>query len=69
MGEIVGYTALTVSLFSMTMTSMKRFRWLHLSSSILYLGYGILIQAYPVIIGAILFALIHLYRLIKMEKE
>jgi hypothetical protein len=66
MAEYVGYTALAISLLSVNMSNMVRFRWLHLSSSCIYCMYGVLIEATPLIVGALMFASIHIYRLYKL---
>ena len=68
MAEYIGYTALIISLLSVNMTNMLRFRWLHLTSSCIYCIYGALIEATPLIVGAILFASIHSFRLYKLYK-
>ena len=68
MTEYIGYTALLISLLSITMSNMVRFRWLHIISSSIYLIYGYLIGAMPLIVGATLFVIIHSIRLYKMYK-
>jgi len=68
MAEYIGYSALALSLLSVNMTNMLRFRLLHLVSSWIYLVYGVMIEAMPLIIGASLFSLIHCYRLYKIFK-
>ena len=68
MVEAIGYCALTMSVLSICMSNMRTFRWLHLISSCLYLAYGILITAWPIIIGALLFMGIHTVRLLKMYR-
>ncbi|NQX97702.1 MAG: hypothetical protein HRT73_07455 [Flavobacteriales bacterium] len=68
MAEYVGYTALLISLLSVNMNNMLRFRWLHLLASCIYFIYGFLIDAMPLVIGATLFAIIHSYRLYKIYK-
>lgn len=66
--EVIGYCALAVSVLSISMRNMRTFRWLHLASSSLYLLYGILISALPLVIGATLFMGIHAVRLFKMYR-
>lgn len=65
MTSIIGFLALFFALVAMTQRSLTKLRWIHLISSILYLYYGILILAYPIILGAILYAVIHIYCLNK----
>lgn len=67
--EYIGYSALGVSLLSLNMTNMFKFRFLHLIACVIYLVYGILIDAKPLAVGAILFSLIHCFRLYKMIKS
>lgn len=67
--EVVGYIALAVSLLSVNMNNMLRFRMFHLLASLIYLVYGCLIGAMPIIIGAALFSLIHCYRIIRLLKN
>ncbi len=66
MAEWFGYTALGLSLVSMNMTDMRLFRWLHLLASCVYMVYGLMISAMPLIIGATLFVIIHCYRLYRL---
>lgn len=66
--QLIGYLALAISLISMNMTSMRRFRWLHLVASSLYLLYGLLIDEAPMAIGGALFAMIHCYRLVQLYR-
>ena len=51
MWEWLGYCALGISLLSVNMTRIKPFRWLHLLASSLYMIYGFLIQAFPIMVG------------------
>ena len=69
MAEYVGYTALCISLLSVNMNNMLWFRCLHLLASCIYLVYGVMIEAMPLVIGASLFTLIHTYRIFKHIKE
>jgi len=48
---------------------MQRFRILHLLASCIYLIYGLMIGAMPLIVGASLFSVIHCYRLYKIFEE
>lgn len=63
MWEWLGYAALGASILSMNMTRMKPFRWFHLLASGLYLAYGIVIDAMPIMIGATIFMGMHIYHL------
>ena len=61
--EWLGYIALFMSLFSMTMTDIKRLRWLHLFASVFYLVYGLAIEAIPIMLGGAIFMILHIYHL------
>ena len=68
MTDIIGYLALSISLFAISRRKMKSLRWWHLAASIIYVIYGFIISAYPVAFGALLFASIHIFNLIKIYK-
>lgn len=67
--DIIGYLALGVGLFAISKKEIFSLRLWHLTSSVLYLTYGIFLQAYPVITSGILFIFIHLYNLNKLLSE
>ncbi|MDR0811406.1 MAG: hypothetical protein LBN23_03915 [Paludibacter sp.] len=46
--EIIGYTASVIIAFSMTISSIVRFRWVNLAGAITFSAYGFIIGAYPV---------------------
>lgn len=48
--EIIGYVASVVIAFSMLMTSILKLRWYLLIGNILFVVYGIIILAYPVVL-------------------
>jgi len=68
MAEYIGYTALAISLLSVSMSNFLTFRYLHLLSSSVYLVYGLLIEALPLAMGSAIFMMIHTYRLYKYYK-
>lgn len=67
--QILGFIALGISVFAITKVDMKKFRWFHLISSLLYLFYGIAIAQFPLIVGAILFSGIHINQLRKIYSK
>ena len=69
MNNIVGFIALSIALFAMSNKDITKLRWWHLASSALYIFYGILIDAYPVILGAVLYCLIHSWHIYKQKKS
>ncbi len=64
----IGYLALGMSLWAVTKRNMRAFRWLHLMASVLYIAYGLSIEAYPIAIGGSIFMMIHVYHLWKMAQ-
>ena len=66
--DIIGYIALALALIAMMSKRIKMLRWIHLISCMFYMAYGIITKANPVAIGAILFGLIHVYHLYKLDK-
>lgn len=66
---MIDYTALLVNLFSMTRVSAVRLRQLSALANSIYILYGILIQAYPVIIGCCIDVILHSYQLIQIKKN
>jgi len=69
--HLVGYSALSLNLLSMTMKNILYLRFLSLIANAIYLVYGILLNAPPFIIGcgiAIIIHSFHIFRLIKFKK-
>lgn len=69
MVDTLAYTALVISLLSVSMKKMLSFRIIHLISSSLYLSYGLFIEAYPIALGGALFILIHFYHIMILLKQ
>ncbi len=67
MVDIIGYIALCLALIAMMSTNIRTLRWIHLISCMFYLTYGIITKANPVAAGAILFGIIHVYHLYKLN--
>ncbi|MDX2304214.1 MAG: hypothetical protein NW226_15530 [Microscillaceae bacterium] len=63
MVELIAYTALIISLLSMSMRKIHLLRYLHIVSSSLYGIYGFFIASQPLMVGAGLFVMIHIYQL------
>ncbi len=65
--EIFGYVAMLVVLASMLMTDVK---WLRITNSIasgMFLVYGLLLSAYPIVIMNGLVILINTYKLLTLK--
>ena len=67
MVDIIGYIALCFALIAMMSKRIQMLRWIHLISCLFYLTYGIVSKANPVTFGAVLFGLIHVYHLYKLN--
>lgn len=66
---LVGYAALVLNLVSMTMKDVLKLRSLSLTANALYIIYGILIGAAPLMIGCTIAVVIHGYHIIKIYRE
>ena len=66
--DLVGYSALLLNLGSMAMRNLLRLRVLSAIANMVYIVYGLLIDAPPFIIGCSIAVGIHLYHLRKITK-
>ena len=67
--EIFGYVAMLVVLASMLMTDVK---WLRITNSIasgMFLAYGLVLSAYPIVIMNGLVILINAYKLLTLKSS
>ncbi|KYG73718.1 hypothetical protein AWW68_13630 [Roseivirga spongicola] len=67
--HIIGYSALGINLLSMTMKNILMLRVLSLIANMIYIAYGILLNAPPFIIGCGIAVLIHGFHIIKIQKS
>lgn len=69
MYEIIGVIASVIVLISFVMNGEKKIRIINIIGAILFIVYGILINAFSVwfLNGALLF--VHVYKLIKLNKD
>lgn len=67
LADTIGYIALGVNLYSMSSRSEHRLRVISVVANLIYVFYGFIISAIPVIIGCSIAVLLHLYRLYKMK--
>jgi len=65
--DIVGYFALMLNLYSMSVKGETRLRMISLFANIIYIGYGLLIGAAPIVVGCSIAVLLHGYRLYQMK--
>ncbi|SHH55967.1 hypothetical protein [Winogradskyella jejuensis] len=61
--DTVGYIALVLNLYSMSVKGEYRLRFISAIANTIYIGYGILLNAYPIIIGCSIAVFLHVYRL------
>ena len=66
--DLIGYTALVFNLISMTRANVIRLRQLSVIANAIYVLYGFLIHAYPVIIGCTIAVILHTHHLIRIKK-
>ena len=72
MTQIIGYTALSLNLISMSMKNVLYLRVCSLVANAIYIVYGIMIAAPPVFIGCGIGVLLHsywIYRTVNEKKE
>ena len=69
MVQIIGYTALSLNLISMSMGKILYLRVLGLLANAIYIAYGIMIDALPVYIGCTIAVLLHSYRIFKTKEK
>ena len=65
--DVIGYFALALNLYSMSVKSERRLRAFAMVANGLYILYGILIGATPIILGCTVAVLLHGYRLHQMK--
>ncbi len=65
--EIYGYISMIVVVISMMMKDMKWLRIINTISCAMFVIYGLLIGAYPIVLLNSIVILINLYRLVKGE--
>ncbi|ABI40101.1 conserved hypothetical protein [Shewanella sp. MR-4] len=67
--EWVGYLASVVVAISLMMSNIKKLRWLNLLGALLFVAYGMAIQAYPVAAVNFFIVLIDAYYLVVIYRE
>ncbi len=61
MVDIIGYSALILNLFSMTMKNVLHLRMLAIGANSIYIIYGVFLKATPFIVGCTIAVVIHAY--------
>lgn len=67
--DIIGYIALIINLLSMGMSNFTRLRILAALANFIYVIYGVMIDAYPIVIGCSIAVVLHLYHLINRRRR
>ncbi len=67
--DIIGYSALAMNLYSMSVKGEYKLRLISTIANFIYILYGILISALPIIIGCTIAVLLHIFRLNKLKTE
>jgi len=67
--EWVGYLASVVVAISLMMANIKKLRWWNLVGAVLFVAYGLAIDAIPVALVNFFIVLIDAYYLVKLYRE
>jgi hypothetical protein len=62
----LGYIASAFLAYSLLITNALKFRWLNLTGCLFFIFYGILIEAFPVILANSILFVINLYHLVRL---
>jgi hypothetical protein len=65
--EIFGYISMVVVLISTMMKDMKRLRIINSIGCLMFIIYGLILSAYPIVLMNSIVILIHIWRLYKGE--
>jgi len=66
--DIIGYLALLTNLYSMSSNGEYRLRLISVIANFMYIIYGFLINALPIMIGCTIAIILHSYHLRKLTK-
>lgn len=67
LADCIGYIALILNLYSMSSKGEYRLRIISALANLIYVGYGIMISAVPIILGCSVAVVLHVYRLSRMK--
>lgn len=67
--ELIGYLALAAGIVAMTMKNILTLRIIHSVSAALYVAYGFLMGAQPILVGGSLFLMIHAWKIHRQAKK
>lgn len=69
MVQVIGYTALSLNVISMSMKNILYLRVCSLVANVIYVFYGVLLDAPPIFIGCGIGVILHSYRIYKTINE
>ncbi len=67
LADSVGYIALVMNLYSMSSSGEYRLRSMSLAANMLYIVYGLLIAAVPIVVGCSIATFLHAYHLRRLK--
>ncbi len=67
--DLLGYFALIINLLSMSMGDVIKLRVLSASANIIYIAYGFLISAFPIVVGCSIAVGLHSFHIYKQKKS
>lgn len=67
--NIVGYLAIIINLYSMFIQGEKGLRSISSIANFLFVIYGILLGAIPIIVGSSIAVFLHIYHLRRIKKQ
>lgn len=67
--ELVGYVASVLVAASLTMSNIRRLRWVNLAGAVIFVVYGALVRAWPVLAVNLFIAGVNVYRLRQLVRR
>jgi hypothetical protein len=65
--DCIGYGGLVINLYSMSTKGEYKLRFISLIANIIYIAYGVLISATPIIVGCTIAVFLHGYHLRRLK--
>ncbi len=63
---VIGYLASAILAISLMVSNAVRFRWLNIAGCICFIFYGVLINAFPILVANTILLCINIYQLVKL---
>ncbi len=67
--DVVGYLALVINLYSMSVNGEYKLRFISSIANFIYIIYGVLMNAIPIIIGCSIAVILHLFHIKKIKNS